>query len=66
MWAGDRPRAVKRLERALEEAVVEGVPTTLPLFRDIVLESSFGEGKYTTAYLVERAQYLPTLGGGAS
>jgi len=66
VWAADRPRAVKRLERALGEAVVEGVPTTLPLFRDIVLESSFGEGKYTTAYLVERARYLPTLGGGAS
>jgi acetyl-CoA carboxylase biotin carboxylase subunit len=61
VWAADRPRAVARMRRALDEAIVEGVPTTLPLFRDIVRESTFGEGRYTTAYLVDRAHLLPTL-----
>jgi len=66
VWASDRPRAVARLQRALDEANVEGVPTTIGLFRDIVRESTFGEGRYTTAYLTDRAAFLPTLGGGAT
>ncbi len=64
VWAPDRPRAVARLRRVLDEALVTGVPTTLPLFRDIVREHAFGEGRYTTAYLAERAAFLPTIGGG--
>ena len=61
VWAGDRPRAVARLRRALDEAEVDGVPTTIPLFRDIVRESSFMDGRYTTSYLTDRAQALPSL-----
>ncbi|MCB0882609.1 MAG: acetyl-CoA carboxylase biotin carboxylase subunit [Thermoleophilia bacterium] len=65
VWAQDRPRAVARLRRVLDEALVTGVPTTLPLFRDIVREPTFIEGRYTTAYLADRAALLPTLSGGA-
>jgi len=61
VWAGDRPRAVARLRRALDEAAVEGVPTTLGLFRDIVREPTFMEGRYTTAYLTDRGHLLPSL-----
>ena len=61
VWAPDRPRAVARLRRALDEADVQGVPTTIPLFRDIVREASFMEGRYTTSYLTDRAQSLPSL-----
>ena len=62
VWAGDRPRAVARMARALDEVRIEGVPTTVQLFTEIVREPSFMEGKYTTAYLADRAEYLPTLG----
>jgi len=62
VWAPDRARAVKRLGRALGEARVEGVPTTLGLFREIVEDGPFVDGRYTTAYLVERADRLPALG----
>ncbi len=65
VWGLDRARAVARLRGALAEADVQGVPTTLPLFRDIVRESSFIEGRYTTAYLVERGGELPSLDTGA-
>jgi len=61
VWAADRPRAVARLRRALDETEVTGVPTTLDLFRDIVREPAFGEGRYTTAYLTERAEHLPHM-----
>jgi acetyl-CoA carboxylase biotin carboxylase subunit len=61
VWAPDRPRAVRRLRRALDEALVTGVPTTLPLLADIAREEAFTEGRYTTAYLTERAEHLPAL-----
>ena len=61
MWAPDRERAVARLQRALGEAEVTGIPTTLPLLRDIAAEERFGAGRYNTAYLQERAEHLPAL-----
>jgi acetyl-CoA carboxylase biotin carboxylase subunit len=61
VWASDRPRAVARLRRALGETSITGIPTTLPLLRDIAHEATFTEGRYTTAYLTEREAYLPTL-----
>jgi len=61
VWAPDRARTVARLSRALGECAVDGVPTTLPLLREIAAEPSFMEGRYTTSYLLERAEHLPTL-----
>ena len=61
VWAPDRPRAIARLRRALDETSVTGIPTTLPLLEDISLDAPFVEGRYTTAYLVERAEHLPSL-----
>lgn len=64
VWAPDRRRAVARMRRALRESVVEGVPTTLPLLREIAQDELFMSGSYTTAFLAERADHLPSLGGG--
>jgi len=61
VWAADRPRAVARLRRALDETEVTGVPTTLDLFRDIVREPTFIDGRYTTSYLLERSEHLPHM-----
>ena len=61
VWAADRPRAIARLRRALGETSVSGIPTTLPLLRDIALDAPFVEGRYTTAYLAERESFLPSL-----
>jgi acetyl-CoA carboxylase biotin carboxylase subunit len=62
VWAPDRPRAVARLARALDETVVTGIPTTLALLGNIVDEPEFAAGRYTTAYLTARAEALPALG----
>jgi acetyl-CoA carboxylase, biotin carboxylase subunit len=61
VWASDRPKAVARMARALDETIVSGVPTTIPLLAEIMGEAQFMAGRYTTAYLTERADHLPTL-----
>ena len=66
VWAPDRPRAVARMQRALDESVVTGLPTTLPLLREISRDELFATGSYTTGFLVDRAEFLPSMGGGAS
>lgn len=61
VWGRDRPHAIRRLTRALDEAIVSGIPTTLPVLRDIVRDEPFVEGRYTTGYIVDRAAHLPSL-----
>ena len=59
---GTAPRAATAGgRRALGEASESGIPTTLPVLRDNALDAPFVEGRYTTAYLVERADHLPSL-----
>ena len=61
VWASDRPRAIARLRRALDETSITGIPTTLPLLRDIAHDAPFVEGRYTTDYLPQREAFLPSL-----
>ena len=58
----DRPSVLARAAQALTEFEVEGVATTLPLFREMVTsEPAFRSGVYTTAYLEEAAGRLSSL-----
>jgi acetyl-CoA carboxylase biotin carboxylase subunit len=62
VWDDDRPSALARAGQALAEFEVEGVATTLPLFREMVTsEPAFRAGTYTTAYLEEAAGRLSSL-----
>jgi acetyl-CoA carboxylase biotin carboxylase subunit len=47
----DRPACLLRLRRALEEFVVDGVDTTLPLHRRILEEPDFISGDYDIHWL---------------
>jgi acetyl-CoA carboxylase biotin carboxylase subunit len=47
----DRAECIARLGRALEEFVVDGVETTLPLHRRILSEPAFREGNYDIHWL---------------
>jgi acetyl-CoA/propionyl-CoA carboxylase biotin carboxyl carrier protein len=58
VWGEDRPMALGRLRRALEEFEVEGVATTLPFFRAILDEEDFSAGEYTTGYIPEHMDRL--------
>jgi acetyl-CoA/propionyl-CoA carboxylase biotin carboxyl carrier protein len=52
VWDSDRPRAMARMRRALDEFEIEGVPTLLPLHRLIFAHPAFAAGE-TCAGLVE-------------
>jgi acetyl-CoA carboxylase biotin carboxylase subunit len=46
-----RPEALMRLKRALDEVVVDGIETTLPLFRALVQEKDIIDGNYHIHWL---------------
>jgi len=47
----DREQARRRMLRALEEFVVEGVPTTIPVHRWVLEHPTFIAGEHTTTWL---------------
>jgi acetyl-CoA carboxylase biotin carboxylase subunit len=51
VYGGDRAECIARLGRALEEFVVDGVDTTLPLHRRVLGEPAFREGTYDIHWL---------------
>jgi acetyl-CoA carboxylase biotin carboxylase subunit len=46
-----RPQALARLRRALDEFVIDGISTTLPLHRRIAADPEFQAGDYTIHWL---------------
>jgi acetyl-CoA/propionyl-CoA carboxylase biotin carboxyl carrier protein len=53
-FGSDREQARRRMLRALDEFVVEGVPTTIPAHRWIIESKEFKTGRHTTTW-AERA-----------
>ena len=51
--AGDRPAAIDRLRRALDETEIGGIQTTLPFDRFVVREPSFLAGDLSTGWVPE-------------
>ncbi len=47
----DRPEALARLARALNEMIVDGIDTTMPLFRSLLAEEDIRKGDYTIHWL---------------
>jgi len=47
-----------RLKRCLDEFIVRGVKTTIPLYKRIVRDEFFRRGIFDTGYLEERERYL--------
>jgi acetyl-CoA carboxylase biotin carboxylase subunit len=50
-YGTDRTQAISRLKRALDEYLVGGIKTNIPLFRQILGERDFQAGKIDTGYL---------------
>jgi acetyl-CoA carboxylase, biotin carboxylase subunit len=53
-WGRDRAQAIRRMGRALREYHVQGIPTTIPFHRQVLVEESFLAGGVDTTYLDRR------------
>ena len=52
--AEDRPSAIKRMQGALEEMVIEGIKTNIPLQRRIIKDQAFIDGGANIHYLEKK------------
>lgn len=51
--AQTREECIKKMERALDEFIIEGVKTTIPFHKLLMKNPKFRSGKFTTAFLNE-------------
>ncbi|MDO5369789.1 acetyl-CoA carboxylase biotin carboxylase subunit [Paracoccus sp. (in: a-proteobacteria)] len=51
VYGRDRPEALARLNRALNELIVDGVDTTVPLFHELLQEPDIQRGDYSIHWL---------------
>jgi len=51
VWAPDRPRAIARMARCLDEMEVTGIPTNVELQRRIVANAAYRRGEFSTDFL---------------
>jgi acetyl-CoA carboxylase biotin carboxylase subunit len=61
VWDRDRASCIARGLRCLDELVIEGVPTTRRLQIDILRHPAFVEGRFSTAFLEEAGDDLPSM-----
>jgi acetyl-CoA carboxylase, biotin carboxylase subunit len=54
VWDVDRPGAIARARRALDELVVEGVTTTREFAAGVLDSRAFRSGEYSTSFLAEQ------------
>jgi len=62
VWGKDRPEAINRTKRALEEYRVSGIKTTVGFCRAVMDNQAFVDGKLSTRFLQEQYpdnQYTP-------
>jgi len=59
-WGKTRGEAISTLKRALEELVIEGVPTTIPFFKVLLGNKDFLEGNFFTDF-IEKSGILEKL-----
>ncbi len=51
VWGTDRPHAIARGKRALEEFVIEGIKTTIPFHLKVLEDARFLSGNFDTGFL---------------
>ena len=54
VWAENREEAIKRMQRALDETVIDGIKTTIPFHRKILDNAFFRKGEFYTNFLQRR------------
>ncbi|HZO34041.1 MAG TPA: acetyl-CoA carboxylase biotin carboxylase subunit [Gaiellaceae bacterium] len=59
VWDSDRNAAIARAERALQETIVDGIPTTRELALAVLASDAFRSGRYSTSTLDELRAMAP-------
>lgn len=52
--APTREESLKRMEVALDEMIIDGIKTNIPLQKDIVRDANFGKGGVNIHYLEKK------------
>ncbi|MBE3073358.1 MAG: acetyl-CoA carboxylase biotin carboxylase subunit [Actinobacteria bacterium] len=58
VWDIDRPAAIRRMFRALDDYIIEGIVTNKELQKEILACPDFCAGAYTTAFIDENSKRL--------
>lgn len=58
VWGKTREEAITRTRRALDEFIVEGLPTTIPFLRRLIDHPGFVKGETYTRFIQEEARVL--------
>ncbi|GAB4454618.1 MAG: acetyl-CoA carboxylase biotin carboxylase subunit [Armatimonadaceae bacterium] len=51
VWGKDRADAITRMQRCLDEMVVDGIPTNLPFLQQILANDDYQQNRISTAFL---------------
>jgi pyruvate carboxylase subunit A len=57
-WGLTWEEVVDRMGRALDEYIIRGVKTTIPLYKKLLQDEDFRSGRYTTEYMEKKIQEL--------
>ncbi|MDD3581824.1 MAG: acetyl-CoA carboxylase biotin carboxylase subunit [Desulfobacca sp.] len=57
-WGNTWEEAVQRMQRALDEYLIRGIKTTIPLYKKLLQDEEFQSGKFTTEYMENKIQEL--------
>ena len=49
--AQTREEAINKMERALDEFIIEGIKTTIPFHKKLMKNENFRKGEYTTKFM---------------
>ena len=49
--AQTREEAITKMERALDEYIIEGIKTTIPFHQKLMKDKNFRKGNYNTKFL---------------
>jgi acetyl-CoA carboxylase biotin carboxylase subunit len=60
-YGATREQAIKRMQIALSEMVVEGIQTNIPLHRELMIDAHFIEGGTNIHYLEHKLADMPVL-----
>jgi acetyl-CoA carboxylase, biotin carboxylase subunit len=60
-YGATREQAIKRMQIALSEMVVEGIQTNIPLHRELMIDAKFIEGGTNIHYLEHKLADMPVL-----